>query len=105
MTNWAITAAEKFVEQENGDAQKWARALQRHQLLVAQAPTVWEKVRDALQMQMQFFNRQVGKEVLVAPIRSEQQLTVYAKFGYGQRAMTAKFDPKRFFITCSTRST
>jgi len=100
MTDWASSAATRFVEQERMRAERWAQALQRHQTLVSQGPLLWEGVREALQAQIQTFNQQVGKQVLIAPTNGDKKLAVYAKTEAGLRAMTAEFDSQMYLITC-----
>lgn len=104
MSNWALAAATRFVEQESTQSEEWARALHKHQTLVTQSPKVWGLLRQALQGQMRFFNEHVGKDVLFDFTAGDQKITMYARTDVGQRAMVAKFDSRSCSILFSARS-
>jgi hypothetical protein len=104
MRDWVSEASARFVKEEEMESQKWAMALQKHQALTAQAPIVWERVKQGLQAHVQSFNERVGKAVLMAPPNSNGELSVYAKRTNGQRRMSVKFDPDLYFITSSAYS-
>lgn len=105
MSEWALNAAARFVQQQSMQSQEWARALQKHQILITRAPILWNRLREALQAQMSCFNEHVGKKVLSDFGGSEQKVTIYARTELGQRVMVAKFDPQSCSIAFSTSST
>jgi hypothetical protein len=104
MSEWAVNAATKFVTQESRESQKWMLAQLRYQSLLAQAPRLWDEIRDALTSRVSSFNNCVGREVLIAGVTSSQRLTVYAKMADGRRGLCADFDAHRCTITCSAYS-
>ena len=59
-SEWALSAAARFAEQERIKSEQWARALQRHQIITAQASRFWGDIRQALHSQVDAFNEQVG---------------------------------------------
>jgi hypothetical protein len=103
-TEWALSAAARFAEQERVKSEQWARALQRHQIITAQASRFWGEIRQALHAQVDTFNEQVGKQVLVAPMNGEDKLAVYAQAENGPRTLTAEFEPRIPSIRCSART-
>jgi len=104
MSNWAVSAAAKLVEQENMIAETWSRALQRHQMLAGQAPGLWVAIREALQAQIQAFNECVGKEVVHLAPTTEDKLTASSRTEIGRRSMTAVFDAKTSSILSTAYS-
>ena len=104
MTSWAFNAATRFVEQERMRSEQWANAVQKHQRLVAQAPALWESVREALRAQVHTFNEHVGKHVMLASGTGEKKLAVHAQTESGPRAITVEFDAERCSISCSACS-
>lgn len=104
MSEWAVTAASRFVSQENNESQKWMMAQLRYQNLLAQAPKVWEAIKEALASKMRSFNDCVGREVLYIGVTTAQRLTACAKMASERRCLCADFDSSRCVITCSAYS-
>ena len=104
VTDWALNATARFVEQERVRSENWEEALQRHQRLVSQAPVLWESIREALQTQIRCFNEGVGKQILSAATDGDHKLVLSANMDTGARTMTAEFDSRRQCITCSART-
>ena len=103
-SEWALSAAARFAEQERIKSEQWARALQRHQIMTAQASRFWGDIRQALHSQVDAFNERIGKQVLVAPTNGGEKLAVYAQTETGPRTLTAEFDPRIPSIRCSART-
>lgn len=104
MSEWAVTAATRFVSQESNESQKWMLAQLRYQNLLAQAPKVWDAVREALAAGIRSFNDCVGREVVFLGVTGDQRLTASAKMASGRRGLCADFDANRCVITCNAYS-
>ena len=104
MSDWAVTAASRFVSQESNESQKWMLAQMRYQSLLAQAPNLWDAIRDALIARIRTFNECVGREVLCVGVTTGQRLTAYAKMTSGRRGLCADFDTGRCSIACNAYS-
>jgi hypothetical protein len=104
MSEWAVTAASRFVSQESHESQKWMLAQLRYQSLLAQAPKLWEAVQEALASRIRTFNECVGREVLFVGVTTGQRLTAHAKTASGRRSLCADFDTGRCAIACSAYS-
>lgn len=103
-TDWALSAATKFVEQERIKAEQWAKAINKRQTLVSQAPALWEQIRQALESQICCFNERVGRQVLTTPTDASGKLAIYAQTETGPRALIAEFDSYTPAVRCKIRN-
>lgn len=101
---WGLSAANRYVEEERIKSEQWARAINRHQMIVSQAPGFWEKVREALHTQVCSFNEHVGKQVMIAPANGNGKLAIYARTDSGPRTITAEFDSDTPSVRYNIRS-
>ncbi|HEY4899560.1 MAG TPA: hypothetical protein VIH91_01950 [Terriglobales bacterium] len=74
------------------------RATQKRQILEGRGPGLWTEVRLGLQQKAKDLNDNGSKELLVAPATKLERLTIFAKFGDGQRETTAEFDSESYAI-------
>jgi hypothetical protein len=74
------------------------RATQKRQILEGRGPGLWTEVRSGLQQKAKDLNDNGGKELLVAPATKLERLTIFSKFGDGQRETTVEFESESFAI-------
>ena len=102
--DWALNAATRFVEQERLRDEQWSRSVQKRLEIMSQAPVLWNKVRQAVQLQVCSFNAQVGRQILSVPIKGNGKLAVYGYTEFGPRTMTLKFDADAPSVVCTVTS-
>ena len=103
-SNWALSAASRFVEHERIRNEQWASTMQKRQTIVSQAPALWEQVRQAIQTQVRCFNEHVGRQVMTVHIQGNGKLTVCGRTETGPRTMTLTFDAGAPSVLCKINS-
>lgn len=102
---WAQQAAKQFKQGEDAFDSKTDRARQEREILVQQAPQLWQDLRQWIQWQIEPFNRAAGKEVLTAPLTQANKLQIFAKSDRGQREASVVFNEASHSVSCEVRQT
>jgi hypothetical protein len=101
---WAVAAARQFKQDEGAFDAKNDRARQERDIMVSQAPLLWQQLQQVLQTQAKAFNEQVGQEVVTISVHAADGMEMIARSDRGQRNASLTFNPANHSVIWDARS-
>jgi hypothetical protein len=104
--DWAKKAAERLQAEEKSASQKAERSSQLFKLKQTEGPKLWSELCQWLQEQIKQMNDNLGHEVLVAPLTSNEKLDIFRNRDSGKPLeLHIAFDPDAGVLHYKTYNT
>lgn len=103
MEDWASRAARRFADEQRAERLRQQRAAMRQKLVEKQGSQLWAELRGLIDEEIQKFNDEAGKKVLVTAGTDPNKLTIFLRAAE-QRELTAVLNTRDYTIDYHAQS-
>jgi hypothetical protein len=97
MEDWASRAARRFADEQRAERLRHQRALMRQKLVEKQGSKLWAELRAMIEEEIQKFNTEAGKNILVSAGNDDNKLIIFLR-AVEQRELTATLNTRDYTI-------